>query len=210
MHRFRAANQNSLFGELIDLELLAVRGSWRKKYGLVQLISISRPRVVLPKFSLLQLRTLLLISHTERKASAAICLTLGFCARGQDSARDTPMSNPGLIPTTIEKCTYLNLVLNFAPIQLEAIVERILTSRAVAVSEFKRAPNEIVAEAKGEPIAVLTNNKPSFYVMPASTYESLMEAIYDIESAPLLEKRLADYKAGKEKVIKVQLDSKKS
>jgi antitoxin StbD len=120
------------------------------------------------------------------------------------------MSNPGLIPTTLEKCTYPNLVLNFAPYQWEAIMERILTSRAVAVSEFKRAPNEIVAEAKGEPIAVLTNNKPSFYVIPASTYESLMETIYDIESTPLLEKRLADYKAGKEKVIKVQLDSKKS
>ena len=89
-------------------------------------------------------------------------------------------------------------------------MERILTSRTVAVSEFKRAPNEIVAEAKGEPIAVLTNNKPSFYVIPVSTYENLMEAIYDIESAPLLEKRLTDYKTGKEKVIKVQLDSKKS
>jgi hypothetical protein len=53
MHRFRAANQNSLLGELIGWELLAVRGSWRKKYGTVQLISFSRPRVVLPKFSLL-------------------------------------------------------------------------------------------------------------------------------------------------------------
>ena len=66
-------------------------------------------------FTTYVLRTLLLISHTERKASAAICLTLGICARGQDSARDTPMSNPGLIPSTLEKCTYLNLVLNFAP-----------------------------------------------------------------------------------------------
>ncbi|MFZ9343505.1 MAG: type II toxin-antitoxin system Phd/YefM family antitoxin, partial [Candidatus Nanopelagicaceae bacterium] len=61
----------------------------------------------------------------------------------------------------------------------------------------------------GEPIAVLTNNRPSFYVIPASTYESLMEVLYDLESAPLLEKRLADYRAGKEKVIKVKLDSKK-
>ena len=83
-------------------------------------------------------------------------------------------------------------------------MEKILTSRAVAVSEFKRAPNEIVAEANGEPIAVLTNNKPSFYVIPASTYESLMEVIYDLESAPMLEKRLDDYRIGREKVIKVK------
>jgi hypothetical protein len=46
------------------------------------------------KVSLLMCSGLLLISHSERKASAAICLTLEICARGQDSARDTPMSNP--------------------------------------------------------------------------------------------------------------------
>ena len=34
-------------------------------------------------------------SHSERKASAAICLTLEICARGQDNPRDTPLSNPG-------------------------------------------------------------------------------------------------------------------
>jgi antitoxin StbD len=88
-------------------------------------------------------------------------------------------------------------------------MEKILTSRAVAVSEFKRAPNEIVAEANGEPIAVLTNNKPSFYVIPASTYESLMEVIYDLEATPALEKRLADYKSGKEKVIKVKPEQRR-
>ena len=84
-------------------------------------------------------------------------------------------------------------------------MEKILTSRAVAVSEFKRAPNEIVAEANGEPIAVLTNNKPSFYVMSPSAYEELLERIWEIEVTPTLLKRLDELKAGKTKSIEVTL-----
>jgi antitoxin StbD len=84
-------------------------------------------------------------------------------------------------------------------------VEKILTSRAVAVSEFKRAPNEIVAEANGEPIAVLTNNKPSFYVISPSAYEELLEKIWEMEIAPTLIKRLDDLRSGKTKSIEVTL-----
>jgi antitoxin StbD len=84
-------------------------------------------------------------------------------------------------------------------------VEKILTSRAVAVSEFKRAPNEIVAEANGEPIAVLTNNKPSFYVISPSAYEELLEKIWEVEITPTLLKRIDDLKTGKTKSIEVTL-----
>jgi hypothetical protein len=58
-----------------------VRGSWRKKFGLVQLISVSRPSSVLPKFvTTYVFRT---HTHSKRKATAAICLYLGICAKGE-------------------------------------------------------------------------------------------------------------------------------
>lgn len=56
-------------------------------------------------------------------------------------------------------------------------MEKILTQRAIAISEFKKAPNEIVAEAGGEPIAVLTNNKPSFYILSPAHYEELIKKV---------------------------------
>jgi antitoxin StbD len=84
-------------------------------------------------------------------------------------------------------------------------MEKILSSRTVAVSEFKRATNEIVAEANGEPIAVLTNNKPSFYVISPSAYEELLERIWEIEITPTLVKRLEDLKTGRTKSIEVTL-----
>ena len=65
-------------------------------------------------------------------------------------------------------------------------MEKILSKRAVAISEFKRAPNEIVAEANGEPLAVLTNNKPSFYVISPSAYEELLEQLWELEITPFL------------------------
>ena len=65
-------------------------------------------------------------------------------------------------------------------------MEKILSKRSVAISEFKRAPNEIVAEANGEPLAVLTNNKPSFYVISPSAYEELLEQLWELEITPLL------------------------
>ncbi|MEY3736948.1 MAG: hypothetical protein RLZZ251_664 [Actinomycetota bacterium] len=85
-------------------------------------------------------------------------------------------------------------------------MEKILTKHAIAISEFKRAPNEIVAEAKNEPIAVLTNNKPSFYVISPSAYEELLEQIWEAQVTPVIAKRLADLKSGKAKSIEVKLE----
>jgi hypothetical protein len=57
----------------------------------------------------------LLHTHSKRKATAAICLYLGICAKGKSIAPQSGVSNPGLIPTVHRKSTYSNLVLNFAP-----------------------------------------------------------------------------------------------
>ncbi|NCX33691.1 MAG: hypothetical protein EBX26_06305, partial [Actinobacteria bacterium] len=65
--------------------------------------------------------------------------------------------------------------------------------------------NEIVAEANGEPIAVLTNNRPSFYVISPSAYEELLEKIWEIEVTPTLVKRLDDLRTGKTKSVEVTL-----
>lgn len=85
-------------------------------------------------------------------------------------------------------------------------MEKILTKHTIAISEFKRAPNEIVAEAKDQPIAVLTNNKPSFYVISPSAYEELLEQIWEAQITPIVAKRIAELKAGKIKSIEVKLE----
>lgn len=70
-------------------------------------------------------------------------------------------------------------------------MDAILTRLSTSITEFKRNPNEAVAQAHGEAFAVLTNNRPSFYVLTPQQYESLLEAQWEREIAPLVAKRAA-------------------
>jgi len=45
----------------------------------------------------------------------------------------------------------------------------------------------LIAQASGSPIAVLNHNKPAAYLIPAETYEALLEMIEDYELARVVE-----------------------
>jgi antitoxin StbD len=47
----------------------------------------------------------------------------------------------------------------------------------------------VVEQGDGSPVAILNRNKPVFYAVPANVYESMMDAIEDIELAALVESR---------------------
>lgn len=70
-------------------------------------------------------------------------------------------------------------------------MQRILTKMTTTISEFKKNPNLEVRKAGDEPFAVLTNNKPSFYVLSPEHYETLCEKVWEREIEPLLKSRLA-------------------
>lgn len=91
----------------------------------------------------------------------------------------------------------LNLELN-----QEVPMEKIKTGLATSISEFKKNPNSEVAKAGNKPFAVLTNNRPSFYVLPPELYERILEMIADLDMEPVLKKRLAQ----KHKGVPISLD----
>ena len=80
-------------------------------------------------------------------------------------------------------------------------MDEVMTRKTAGISEFKQNPNQFVAEAGDEPFAVLTNNKPAFYVLSPSMFEKFQELIFDHQIAPMVKKRLADGR----KPIKVNL-----
>jgi PHD/YefM family antitoxin component YafN of YafNO toxin-antitoxin module len=49
---------------------------------------------------------------------------------------------------------------------------------------------------------VLTNNKPSFYVIEPELFEALSELYFEMQSTPLIKKRLARL----EKAVSVDID----
>ena len=72
------------------------------------------------------------------------------------------------------------------------IMRQILADCSVSISELKKNPTALLNEADGATIAILNHNKPAAYLVPAQTYEWLMEIVDDIELAKLVESRRSD------------------
>ncbi|WP_437884443.1 type II toxin-antitoxin system Phd/YefM family antitoxin [Pseudomonas sp. LRF_L74] len=79
-------------------------------------------------------------------------------------------------------------------------MQSIFADIAVSVSELKKNPSGVMANADGMPVAVLNHNRVMGYMVPAELYESMMERLEDLE---LVE--IAKARAG-EKAIPVSLD----
>ena len=82
------------------------------------------------------------------------------------------------------------------------MLKKIHAGLAVSISELKRNPQAVIDDARGEAIALLNRNKPTAYIIPAETYEMLMEMAEDIELAGIIEQR----KSEKANAIEVNLD----
>ncbi len=57
------------------------------------------------------------------------------------------------------------------------MLNRIMTEASVPITKFKRNPSAIMAESKGQPVAVLNHNEVEFYAMPAALFEQLMDQL---------------------------------
>ncbi len=81
-------------------------------------------------------------------------------------------------------------------------MHQVLADFSVSISELKKNPSALLSQANGSPIAVLNHNKPAAYLIPAETYEALMDMLEDYELAQLVEER----RGSKDQAITVSLD----
>ena len=65
----------------------------------------------------------------------------------------------------------------------------VLANCSVSISELKRNPSTLIEQADGEPIAILNHNKPTAYLIPAATYEELMEKMEDYQLGVIVRER---------------------
>ncbi|AYF89838.1 type II toxin-antitoxin system Phd/YefM family antitoxin [Pseudomonas sp. JS3066] len=79
-------------------------------------------------------------------------------------------------------------------------MQSVLANVAVSVSELKKNPSAVVSGAKGAPVAVLNHNKVMAYMVPAETFEALMDYLDDQDLAEIVRSR------AHEKGVKVSLD----
>ncbi len=62
---------------------------------------------------------------------------------------------------------------------MESVMQRVEADIAVSVSDLKKNPSAIVEHAAGGTVAVLNHNRVMAYMVPARTYEALIDALDD-------------------------------
>ena len=69
------------------------------------------------------------------------------------------------------------------------IMESVLASCSASISELKKNPSALIERSDGEPIAILNHNKPTAYLIPAETYEALLEKVEDYQLGIIVKER---------------------
>jgi len=85
---------------------------------------------------------------------------------------------------------------------MESIMRQVLAECSASISELKKNPSALLSEADGATIAILNHNKPAAYLVPADTYEQLMDLLDDYQLSKILEDRRSEMGAA----IEVNLD----
>ena len=81
-------------------------------------------------------------------------------------------------------------------------MKQFLADCSVSISALKKNTTALLNETDGSVIAILNHNKRTAYLVPAETYESLMDTLDDYELAKIVEARRVDLSTA----IEVSLD----
>ncbi|WP_324134092.1 type II toxin-antitoxin system Phd/YefM family antitoxin [Bosea sp. (in: a-proteobacteria)] len=68
-------------------------------------------------------------------------------------------------------------------------IQRVEADYAVSVSELKKSPSAVLNDAKGMPVAVMNHNRVMAYMVPAETYEAILERLDDLALAEIVKAR---------------------
>lgn len=71
-------------------------------------------------------------------------------------------------------------------------MQPILSNYTASITELKKSPSELLKNAGNEAIAILNHNTPSAYLVPAQTYEKLMDMLDDYMLSKDVKERLSD------------------
>lgn len=85
-------------------------------------------------------------------------------------------------------------------------MDAVLAETSIGITELKKNPSAVIRDAGTETVVVLHHNKPSAYLVPASTYEALMDVLDDLHLVPVVQQRIATWQANPDDVIDFSRD----
>jgi antitoxin StbD len=68
-------------------------------------------------------------------------------------------------------------------------MKTVLANCSASISELKKNPSALIDQAEGEPVAILNHNRPTAYLIPAETYEQLLEKLEDHQLGLIVKER---------------------
>ncbi|MCG8643684.1 MAG: type II toxin-antitoxin system prevent-host-death family antitoxin [Desulfobacterales bacterium] len=68
-------------------------------------------------------------------------------------------------------------------------MESVLAECSASISELKKNPSALIEQSDGQPIAILNHNRPTAYLIPAETYEAILEKIEDYQLGMIVKER---------------------
>ena len=68
-------------------------------------------------------------------------------------------------------------------------MQRIHARSSVSISDLKKNPSGVISQSKGEPVVILNHNRPTAYLVPAATFEAILDHLEDIDLARLVKER---------------------
>ena len=71
-------------------------------------------------------------------------------------------------------------------------MQRLHARSSVSISDLKKNPSGVISQSKGEPVVILNHNRPTAYLVPAATFEAILEQIDDSDLARLVRERLTE------------------
>jgi antitoxin StbD len=85
-------------------------------------------------------------------------------------------------------------------------MEALFAETSIGITDLKKNPSAVIRDAGQSPVVVLHHNKPSAYLVPAKTYEAMMDILDDLQLAPLVAERLAAWEADPDQAIEVSIE----
>lgn len=82
-------------------------------------------------------------------------------------------------------------------------MQAVLAETSIGITELKKNPSAVIRDAGTETIVILHHNKPTAYLVPATTYEALMDVLDDLQLIPVVQQRIAAWQADPDKVVEV-------
>lgn len=70
-------------------------------------------------------------------------------------------------------------------------MDQIFADLSVSMTEFKKNPAKVMRTADNRPVAVLSHNKPAFYMLAPELFQALLDELEDKELAQIARQRLA-------------------